>query len=104
MFVNIKKNVKTNLMFFLFDQVRLKVFFCIKLEIKKKTAKKKYLLDQNRFISSFTGKYFTVMFALGHNCLDVSNINETLCKLTYRRHIAYVLQVSFQLKLFTYLQ
>jgi len=30
--------------------------------------------------------------SMGHNCLYVSNINETLCKQTYRRHIAYVLQ------------
>jgi len=31
-------------------------------------------------------------YSMGHNCLYVSNINETLCKQTYRRHIAYVLQ------------
>ena len=47
------------------------------------------------FNQGFPVYIFTVKCSMGHNCLYVSNINETLCKQTYRRHIAYVLQVSF---------
>jgi len=40
--------------------------------------------------------------SMGHNCLDVRRINETLCKQAYRRHIAYVLNNASKEQLLVY--
>jgi len=70
-------------------------------QVKKIKAATKVIMALSP-LSRFHHKYLQNQFKffLGHNCFD--GMNETLCKLAYRRHIAYILQNAPKEQLLVY--